>query len=503
MKSSSVAKRFGQLASLLALAACTEHEPITAPAIKPVPVSAPHTMSALGSFTGDINAPGGSFLTLHSYSAYPEGIKATITVSGRIVVWSDTRADYFQKTVNAGPGGVFVDGYTQCSVGVMVIFGDVGFGPAPCSVLTNPPGQLPYDTSGAWSVTAVVYGDGSAMRTANIPQYAPPSICDTITCHTYTGSHSITVAPLAGDLDLQVYYALESRIARKALFVRPFNNTDTYAHQRVSFRDTTSPTDLPLRPLQHTWTMMDPTAPNGYWNHSQVWPSCLRTSPPPSLRCDFDVRETGVWASRVRVNGVEHYDELALYCAESEPLLNNDKLRQQLLSALDSSNANDPDFHNRVERYFFVLQDSVTPGAQPYLAFTPRQPTDDVCYATTPSLPAPLLPPNTKVLGFGHEHPSESFVVVKCRDQDGNQTIPRTTAYGASNTDIVEQRRFNAVYPNAVQFIIDKHNVYIVRPGANLGDEHLTGNEVSWDGLMPPRDDRLRRRCGWPKKTVY
>lgn len=32
-----------------------------------------------------------------------------------------------------------------------------------------------------------------------------------------------------------------------------------------------------------------------------------------------------------------------------------------------------------------------------------------------------------------------------------------------------------------------KHNVYIVRPGANLDDEHLTGNEFSWDGLMPPR----------------
>jgi hypothetical protein len=306
---------------------------------------------------------------------------------------------------------------------------------------------------------------------------------------------------LAGDLDLQAYYALESRIARKALFVHPFNDSYTYGYQSVNFRDSTSPPDLPIMPLVHTWTMMDPTAPNGFWNHTQPPAGCFQTNPP--LRCEVNVRETGVWASRVRVNGVEHYDELAVYCAESEPLLNNDVLRQQLLSALDSSNANDTDYHNRVERYFFVLQDSVTPGAQPHLAFTPRDPTADVCHTPTPSLPAPLLPPNTKVVGFGHDHPSESFIVVKCRDKHGNQTKPGRTAYGADGPDIKEQRRFNSVYPNAVQLIIDKHNVYIVRPGANLDDEHRTGNEFSWDGLMQPRDDRLRRRCGWPKKTVY
>jgi len=67
---------------------------------------------------------------------------------------------------------------------------------------------------------------------------------------------------------------------------------------------------------------------------------------------------------------------------------------------------------------------------------------------------------------------------------------------------MAEQRRINREYPNAVQVIIDKHNLYVVHPGSKLDDEHRTGNEFSWDGLMQPRDDRLPRRCGWPKKTV-
>lgn len=503
MQLSRFPQQIGCMATVLTIFACSDREPSTAPGPKLNPPNPSSMTGALSSFSASLGTPGGQTLALPTYAAYPEGIKLTFTVSGQINVITDTaHASYFHTAnVNVGPGGVNVGGvYNQCSVGVQIAFGATGYATS-CNP-PAPPGQgLGYDTSSTWSVTAVMYGGGSATRTFNIPTYTPGP-CDTVVCHTYSGGQTITVVPLAGDLDLQARYFLESRTVRKGLFIHPFTNTDTYAHQTVSFTDSTTPRGLPIKALSNTWTMMDPTAPPGYWNHTQVPAACLGSS--PLLACSVDIRETGIWAAAARVNGVEHDDDITIYCAESEALLNNDVLRQQLLSALDSSNANDPDYHNRFERFFFVFQDTVTPGAMPYLVFTPHQPTDDVCHVETPVLPGPaLLPPNTKFLGTGHDHPSESFTVVKCRDSNGNQTIPQSTVYGASKADIKEERRVNLSYPNAVQFIIDKHNVYLVRPGATLGDEHLTGNEFSWDGLMPPRDDRLRRRCGWPKKTVY
>jgi hypothetical protein len=488
------------IGTALLLSGCSEHEVTTAPQLKQPPSHATPTMSALESFFGYMDMPGLTTSTLPSYAAYPEGVKVTITVAGKIHVWSDVNhANYFSKTVDAGPGGVLADGYSECRIAIIVTYGATNFGPQPCSQLTNPPGQLPYDTQGSWTFTAVVQGDGTVWRTPTIPTYTPGE-CDTIVCHTYEGRQTVEVVPLAGDLDLQAYYALEARSARKALFVQPFTNLDTYAHQTVTFTDSTTPRGLPMQSLTHVWTMMDPTAPPGYWNHTQVPATCTRTNPGPF--CPVEIRETGTWTSTVRVNGVPHSDDIVLYCAESEQTLNNDKLRQQLLASLDSSNANDSDFRNRFERYFLVLQDTVTPGAVPYLAYNPRQPTDDVCHGST-VLPGPsMLPPNTKLLGTGHNHPSESFITVKCRDRNGNQTIPASTVYGASKTDMKWQKTVNAAYPSAFQVIIDKHNVYFVRPGASIGAEHQIGNQFNWDGLMPI-DGRLKRRCGWPKRIVY
>jgi hypothetical protein len=517
MKLGPTLQLIGLCNALLVILACSDHELPIAPNPKPEPSRPASTMAALGTFTYNLAAEGGSFDTLPSYSAYPEGVKVTVTVSGRINVWSDTRADYYQKTVDAGPGGVWIDGgLQQCDNGVSITFGSTGFGPAPCLMATNPPGLLPYDTSGVSTFTAVVYGNGSATRTPNIPKYAPPSVCDTITCHRYTGSQAITIVPAAGDLDLQAFYSLEARSARKALFIHPFTNTDTYAHQMVYFTDSTTPRGLPIKPLSNTWTMMDPGAPPGYWNHTQVPASCLSSNPP--IACSVDIRETGIWAAHARVNGVEHDDAVTLYCAESEPWLNNDLVRQQMLATLDSSNGLSSNQMVRRERQFFILQDTVTPGAIPYLKILPESPGADMCRAT-PTMPTPQsVPPNTRVVAWGHDHPFEASEDSTqtwglCHDDAGRLQTGHMQE-GASPDDRTTTDIYNdpAANPGAAaagwlpmpSFIIDYHMVYVLRPGQKLGDELAPGNKFNWDGLYPTLNDPTRtpRRCGWPKRLV-
>lgn len=517
MKSPPVSPSIGLLLVYLTMLACSEHELSTAPAPKPEPVLPSLTMGALSSFSGSLDALGGSFLPLPPYTDYPEGIKVVLTVSGSIHVTSDSHAQYFHKTVDAGPGGVWVDGtYQQCSVGVRIIFGSTGFGPAPCNPPANPPGSIGYDTGVTWSTTAVVQGSGTATRTPNIP-WDSPSDCDTIVCHTYSGSQTVTIVPVAGDLDLQAFYALEGRSARKALFIHPFTNADMYAHQTVTFTDSTTPRGLPMKPMSHTWTMTDPSAPNGFWNHTAVPGSCLGST--PSSFCPVDIKETGIWTSQVRVNGVSHSEDITLYCSESEPLLNNDLVRQQMRGALDSSQAWSTNALALNERQFLVVQDTVTPGAMPHLMILPRDPTADECNGT-PQTPTPAsVPPNTRILAWGHTHPFEAsdsnptMRLAFCKDAAGRLGA-KTMEEGASKEDRQATNAFNDPAFNQTtqaagwlpmpSFIIDIHNVYVLRPGQALGDELNAGNKFSWDSFYKTPTDTTRtlRRCGWPKRIV-
>jgi hypothetical protein len=41
-------------------------------------------------------------------------------------------------------------------------------------------------------------------------------------------------------------------------------------------------------------------------------------------------------------------------------------------------------------------------------------------------------------------------------------------------------------------FIIDKHNLFTMRPGQSLGDESNVGNKFNWD----------KGRCKWPKRKL-
>ena len=407
MKSCSVVPQIRLLPVLLAIVACSEYDVSTAPIPKPPPTQANPTMAAMASFSGDLYMPGGSSLTLPSYSGFPEGVKVTITVSGRVYVWSDTRADYFQKTVNAGPGGVWIDGgYQQCSVGVHITFGNAGFGPPLCNMPTNPPGLLPYDTSGVWSFTTVVYGNGSATRTPNIPKYAPPSICDTIKCHDYVGSQSISVVPLPGDLDLQAYYSPEARSARKALFIHPFTNSEPWAYQQIIFTDSTTPRGLPMRPISHTWTIQDPSVPGGAWGHTVLTASCIgnaNNNPPiaPNAYCPTNVKESGTYTSTVRVNGVEHTDEICVQCATYDGLMDVQRVRDSMIVLNLRANNGQP-FSGRVEQVLEIVENRNT-----HEIFTIPITTDhaDQCNSAWHVPAVTEVPDTLNILGFAHVHP--------------------------------------------------------------------------------------------------
>lgn len=516
MKSIQVPHRIGLLAVLATMFACTEQELATAPSPKLEPPAPSLAMASLPSFSGALGVPGGASLTLPLYAAYPEGIKAVFTVTGQINVWSDPRANYFQETVNAGPGGVWIDGvYQQCSVGVRITYGNGSFGPPPC----NPPGIIRHDPSSIWTFTAVVTGNGTAIRTPNIPVYHP-GVCDTIVCHTYSGEHAVLVEPVQGELDLQAYYWAEppTRLVRKSLFVHPFTNSTPWAYQKVIFTDSTTPRGLPMRPLSHVWNMADPTYPGGYWGHTELPGTCVGNvgaNPPvyPSAYCPVNVKESGVYESRVRVNGVEHVESVTIYCSESETLLNNDLVRQQMLAVLDSSNAWSTNQAQVVERWFYIVLDESLPGSKPYVITFPRGPNDDICSGNA-VVPTPsMVPPNTRVLAWGHDHPFDPATTpfVVCRDNNGRLNA-FTPAEGASpedriSADSVNSPTFNPAAQNAgwlpmSSFIIDMHNVYVLRPGGKAGEERNTGNMFNWDGLKPTDPTTAAGRCRWPKRAI-
>jgi hypothetical protein len=150
----------------------------------------------------------------------------------------------------------------------------------------------------------------------------------------------------------------------------------------------------------------------------------------------------------------------------------------------------------------------VKPGAKPFIYFYPTYPDADVC-ATRTDLPVVTAFPDTKVLAHGHSHPSEPNQQVICKDSTGNiirdtQGNPQssTTVDGADQGDWVWTNSVNDTTQNPSYqakgwlpmpgFIFDKHNLFTMRPGQSLGDEHDPGNKFTFD----------KGRCKWPKRKV-
>lgn len=173
------------------------------------------------------------------------------------------------------------------------------------------------------------------------------------------------------------------------------------------------------------------------------------------------------------------------------------------LAVLDSSNATNPDPALRSERTFFVLQDTLTPGAAPYIQILPRQPQDNVCdFNLGPHLSLPLPWTNRKVLAWGHDHPSEPNIEVQCTNADGTVTDTATTVDVATREDWKVARNYNDSTKNAgfaskgwlpgPGLLMDLHKLMVLRPGQAEGSETAAGNAFTWD----------RGLCAWPKGSL-
>jgi hypothetical protein len=228
-----------------------------------------------------------------------------------------------------------------------------------------------------------------------------------------------------------------------------------------------------------------------------------QATPPtyPGLVCDINVKESGTMTSLTRINGVEHTDTATIYCSETEPLLNYDKVRQGLLALLDSSHAGDSNPLNRYELQFLILKDTVTAGAEPYVFIMPKAPNANVCWTNVLMPPLADLLPNTRILAQGHDHPSEPNQTVNCKDRNGNSYSGKTSN-GAEKADRVFADSVNSAtkYPEYAakgwqpmpSFVIDKHNLYRQLPGQKLGKEKKGNNKVTWD----------KGFCAWPKRSI-
>ncbi|MDP9177909.1 MAG: hypothetical protein M3O61_09540 [Gemmatimonadota bacterium] len=349
--------------------------------------------------------------------------------------------------------------------------------------------------------TGLVRGAGTAVRDPRIPEHSVP--CDTIVCHTYDGQQLVTIRPLAADLDFQGTHA---GVRSHSLFVPRFVDAFGWrvsGYTQVVFTDSTLARGMPRHNLSHLWVYADPLDPgDSYWHKTE------NTCYAGNVYCAVNIKESGTMISTTRVNGVVHSDSVLIYCSETESILNGETVRQMMMALLDSSNAADPVPENRHERYYLILQDTVTPGAKPYLYIMPRQPGADVCQAGELNMPDVPLPwPNTKILAYGHDHTSAGEVT-KCKNEDGTFKIDPLTGdtlvfphvNGASISDwdqfrIVNDPVENATYQNKgwlpmPSFVIDKVRMYTMRITDSEGDETKPGNLITWG----------YGRCKWPRR---
>lgn len=427
-------------------------------------------------------SPNPSSKVLAAVYPFPEGIIVATNITGTITVSSDPlsrnhfngEADYRGLTQESNSN-------SQCAV--RAFFEWPGG--------RNPPDGCSYPNPGSWTDTVKVKDSVWAKREVGI--FENSGQCGTSDCHSYTNSTQIGVlSPVPAGLRVTTNFPFLGKAWMLA--GSPVNRFFESAVP-AAIHGIGTPKSL----IERQWHPADPNTTNP---KTDIVLYCNG-----QIVCDLAVRESGNYWAKVRVNGVAREDSVSVYCYEVDAALNSDSVRQGLLALLDSSNAGSSNYQDRTERFFLLLKDTVTPGAQFYLRIFPKFPGADVC-ATRSEMTLPSqLPPNTRVYLHGHDHPSEPNKLVHCKDSLGNyyvdrnnQKIPFKTVDGADPEDREWADSVNSPTANAPYaargwlpmpgLTIDKHNVFMLRPGEKLGDEVKSGRKFNWD----------KGRCKWPKR---
>ena len=234
---------------LAGISACYEMSAPLQPENPPPPTSINHDF-ALEPFSSGLSVTAGS-LTLPTYD-FPEGVLVEIKIEDNVGVNSDSRAPYVNApTLSLDAKGIWVGGvYNHCYVAAYVSYPTspgyrTSFGPG--NGCTYPRTMQNYVDTG------LVRGQGTAIRDAKVPEEHVP--CDTIVCHTYSGSQLVTIRPLAAKLDFEGTYA---NTRSHALFVPRFVDALGYTvtgYAQIVFTDSTISRGFPRANLGHMTTI--------------------------------------------------------------------------------------------------------------------------------------------------------------------------------------------------------------------------------------------------------
>lgn len=429
---------------------------------------------------------------------FAEGVKVDITITGNIFLTPHPLAAPIKYNGELDYLGIRLPNDNGCLLQATVVFSQVsGAGnPFPTATACTTP-----RTMTNYSVRALVGGTGTVSRSAKPVGNSYP--CDSIRsagsqCYTVTGSQTVTVTPLPAQLDFRGSYNWKRS---HGIFVPPFVNAsgatiDANYYAPVWFSDSTFARGMPLKNNAHYWTFGDPSDLGDPRFHKTE-----NTCYAGLLLCQVNIKEAGTMLSDTRVNGTYQTDEVTIYCSDTMAILNADLVRQGLMSVNDSSGyPSKPLFSDRAERKFLILQDSVTPGAEPYLWYFPKSASADVCSVGDLYLTWSSRPANTRVLAAGHAHDADEGDTVICHDVNTGAPYITTVDPGASRQDWMWLRLANApgLNPGTVlplkEYIVKGNEVFVMDLSKGPGSELKPGGSFRWP---------VKGRCIWPKRSTY
>lgn len=447
---------------------------IRVPKQMPAPTLRPEMKSLPAVITQLSSSPGSILLAIYTH---PEKVLAELRIDGTISMTSHDNAWYSSHNGPLDARGLFVGGvYYGC-----YMFAKVG-GRGPGCAFGDAPG-----TEAPWVDTALVTGNVYAIRGPEVPWLNPSCSSSGDPCHEYTGSQVVTLNPLPAEF-------------KTVLTGAPFRTIPPGATGGTSvyWTSTVTPSSahgiaMPIRMVSRIWAKADPADSTG----AAASPSCSLNE----LPCGAFVRQAGTLIETARANGVVHVDSTEIFCADSMPVLNHVNVRKGMQTALFDS-AGYPNRHknDRVEFTFFIVQDTVTPGAQPYVDIKPSTITSDGCGNDPPHFNQ--RPPNTKLLAWGHTHPNE-FEDTFCKDstgldwqRDSAGNPIEFTHFPVASTDDLDMAfdRSNPSYPYFVgpidHFIVTPDVLRIIKPSRQLRNA---------TNKLPANNPRVRKgKCAWP-----
>ncbi len=292
--------------------------------------------------------------------------------------------------------------------------------------------------------TVVVQGDGYAVYKRGAPYYTSWCSVPGVHCFDYSGTYSLSVAPIAADMEF-------SPVQR---FIYP--GGPSYAEARI--RTLPQPVDdHPEVTLNIVWSWAADTG------SSQSLPGECQGN----RYCYLFASSSGTLTASAIVNGVSKVKSVRfekLSCVTGDTLLDDSRIRRGLKQAWDGSDADGP-ANNRKERFGGLFDVDALEGADKRAVdslFAPF-PGANACRTNAPTdvLTWPHLGP--RVLWHTHPfRPQELLPDEPYCQTSQPQKGQRRLGYGPSGPDL------DIMSGYIPMIIVDKRFVYVVKPDSSV-----------------------------------